>query len=75
MNNTQREIWQIIKDVYNMKSDVPTTDFQIEVVDRLDKYVKGTYKPVITQTQVVDEVVITADAQPVRRRGRPRKLS
>lgn len=68
------EIWAIIKDVYRMTGDNPVTDQQIELVDLLDRYMRGIYKPVVkvveSKQDIVDEVV---SDQPKRGRGRPKK--
>ena len=66
-----------------MGGSVPTSDKQIEVVDLLERYMKGTYKPVIKQDVIVEEdkfetpkVMVTQEdgTQTPRRRGRPKKL-
>jgi len=65
------EIWAIIKEVYNMHGETPGSDKQIELVDLLDSYMKGIYKPNIRIIDtVVDDVTIEVKK---KGRGRPRK--
>lgn len=81
---SRKEIWQIVKDVYKMGNSEPTTDAQIELVDTLDNYMKGLYKPVVTEavTAATEEaapikpvvMVEQADGSMApRKRGRPAK--
>lgn len=79
----KQEIWAIIREVYGMSSSTPTSDKQVEVLDMLERYMKGIYKPVIKQDVVVEEdkietpkvMVTQADGtQKLRGRGRPKKL-
>ena len=85
--SSRAEIWAILREVYKFSSDTPMSDNQIEVVDRLDRYFKGTYKPVVKFTQPdADNLLLqTPEKKPVvmvtlpdgttkpRGRGRPRK--
>lgn len=77
------EIWAIIKEIYGMGGDIPTSDLQVELVDKLSLYMMGVYKPTIkvNTPQIEDDVekkvvvmVTQADGSQIpRSRGRPKK--